>query len=195
MIERIRALVKEAPSRQGTIEINETILEIVGLTHSEVVKSGVSARTQLAEDLPFVEGDRVQLQQVIPNLVVNAAEAMSQADQGQRELLITTATAEPNCVLVEVRACGPGIDSATLSQMFDAFYTTKPGGFGMGLPIWPMNQRGSWRAAVGDRQCASRRGFSNHVALRTSPAHITVAHCLQKSSTDPHPTAMRSPSP
>jgi signal transduction histidine kinase len=91
--------------------------------------------TELANDLPQIEGDRVPLQQVILNLIMNAIEAMSGVDEGRRELLISTRKAEPNGVLVGVRDSGPGLAPATLERVFDAFYTTKSGGLGMGLSI------------------------------------------------------------
>ena len=91
-------------------------------------------RTQLAEGLPRVQGDRVQLQQVLLNLIINAIEAMSGVGEGARELLISTRN-EADGVSVEVRDSGPGFASATLERVFEAFYTTKPGGLGMGLSI------------------------------------------------------------
>jgi len=99
------------------------------------VKNGVSVQTQLAENLPLVQGDRVQLQQVILNLMVNAIQAMGADANGTRELHITTARAEPDSVLVAVKDSGPGITSASVELAFDPFYTTKPGGMGMGLSI------------------------------------------------------------
>jgi signal transduction histidine kinase len=117
------------------LEINEAILEVIALTRGEVVKNGVSVQTQLAEGLPLIQGDRVQLQQVILNLIINAVEAMSGAGGGSRELLISTAIAEPDGVLVMVRDSGPGLAPASLERLFEAFYTTKPGGLGMGLSV------------------------------------------------------------
>jgi len=90
VIARIRALIKKAPPRKDAVEINEAVLEVVGLTHGEVVKNNVSVQTQLAEGLPPIQGDRVQLQQVILNLILNAVEAMSGVSEGARELLIST---------------------------------------------------------------------------------------------------------
>src|SRR5262249_39003444 len=101
----------------------------------EVVKNCVSVRMQLAEGLPLLQGDRVQLQQVILNLIMNAIEAMSGVREGSRELLISTGHAEPGRVLVAVRDTGPALASANLERVFEAFYTTKPGGLGMGLSI------------------------------------------------------------
>jgi signal transduction histidine kinase len=100
-----------------------------------VVKHGVSVQTRLAEGLPLIHGDRVQLQQVILNLIINAVQAMSGVSEGARELLISTGRAEPNGVLIAVRDSGPGLAPAAREHLFDAFYTTKPGGLGMGLSI------------------------------------------------------------
>ena len=92
-------------------------------------------QTQLAEGLPLIQGDRVQLQQVILNLIINAVEAMSGASQGSRELLISTGKARSDGVLVAVRDSGPGLTPASFERLFEAFYTTKPSGLGMGLSI------------------------------------------------------------
>ena len=136
VIGRIRALVKKAPPRKGGVAINEAILEVVALTHGEAAKNGVSVRTLLAEGLPTIEGDRVQLQQVILNLIVNAIEAMSETSDGTpRQLLLMSERAEPDGVMVAVRDSGPGLAPATLDRLFDAFYTTKADGMGMGLSI------------------------------------------------------------
>jgi C4-dicarboxylate-specific signal transduction histidine kinase len=130
----IRDHVKKAPPREDRLDINEAIREVIELTHSEAVKNGVSVRPDLAEGLPLVQGDRVQLQQVILNLIINAFEAMS-VSEGTRELLISTRKAENEGVLVAVRDSGPGLASATLERVFESFYTTKPSGLGLGLSI------------------------------------------------------------
>jgi PAS domain S-box-containing protein len=136
VIGRIRALVKKAPARKDSVAINEAILEVVALTHGEAAKNGVSVSTLLAEGLPAIEGDRVQLQQVILNLIVNAIEAMSGASgDTPRQLLVTSERAEPDGVMVAVKDSGPGLAPATLDRLFDAFYTTKADGMGMGLSI------------------------------------------------------------
>jgi signal transduction histidine kinase len=92
-------------------------------------------QAHLADGLPPIHGDRVQLQQVVLNLVVNAVEAMSGVEAGARELLISTGRVEPNGALVAVRDTGPGLAPATFGRLFEAFYTTKPSGLGMGLSI------------------------------------------------------------
>jgi PAS domain S-box-containing protein len=135
VIDRIRALVKKVPPRNDQLDINEIVLEVIALTRSEVLRNGVSLQTQLADGLPLVQGDRIQLQQVMLNLIVNAVEAMSGAGEGARELLISTGKDASNAVLVAVRDSGPGLDPEGLGRLFDAFYTTKPGGMGMGLSI------------------------------------------------------------
>ena len=135
VIGRIRALITKAPPRKDDVAINDAILEIVALTHGEAVKNGVSVRTQLAEGLPIIEGDGVQLQQVILNLIVNAIEAMSGTNEAPRDLLIGAEKADPDGVLVAVRDSGPGLAPETLERLFDAFYTTKASGMGMGLSI------------------------------------------------------------
>src|ERR1700730_17438631 len=135
VMDRIRALIKKGPPRRDGLEINETILEIVTLTRGEVVKSDVLVQTQLAEGLPPVQGDRVQLQQVILNLIVNAVDAMTGVGKGSRELLISSGRAEPDGVLVAVRDSGLGLSPESLGRLFEAFYTSKPGGMGVGLSI------------------------------------------------------------
>jgi signal transduction histidine kinase len=135
VIERIRALIKKAPPRKDALEINGAILEVIALTRAEILKNGVSVQTQLAEGLPLIQGDRVQLQQVILNLIVNAVEAMSAVSEGARELLISTGKDASGGVLVAVRDSGPGLNPESFDRLFDAFYTTKPGGMGMGLSI------------------------------------------------------------
>ena len=134
VIGRIRALIKKVPPQKDRLEINEAIREVVELTSGETVKNGVSLRTEFANSLPLVNADRVQLQQVVLNLIINSTEAMS-FNEGARDLLISTGKAESGGVLVAVRDSGPGIDPARLERVFDAFYTTKSRGMGMGLSI------------------------------------------------------------
>jgi C4-dicarboxylate-specific signal transduction histidine kinase len=135
VVERIRDLTKKAPARRDSVDINEAIREMIELTRGEAIKTGVSVRTHLADDLSLIHGDRVQLQQVILNLIINAVEAMSGIAEATREVLISTGLAESSGVLVSVRDTGPGLASATLERLFDAFYTTKPSGLGLGLSI------------------------------------------------------------
>jgi PAS domain S-box-containing protein len=135
VIDRIRALIKKTPPRKDRLRINEAIQEVLALTHGEVVREGVSVRTQLAEGLPLVQGDRVQLEQVIINLIVNAIEAMSEVGERARALLISTEQKVSGSVLVSVEDSGPGLGVEGLDRLFDAFYTTKLGGMGLGLSI------------------------------------------------------------
>jgi signal transduction histidine kinase len=135
VIDRVRALVKKAPPRNDMLDINEAMAEIVRLAQGEVAKHRVSTQTQLAGDLPRIEGDRVQLQQVMLNLIINAVEAMSAAPEGSRRLLISTSRTAADDVLVAVQDSGPGLDPASLDGIFSAFYTTKPDGLGIGLSI------------------------------------------------------------
>ena len=134
VVGRIRALIKKAPARKDAVEINDALLEIIALTRTEAANNSVSVRTQLAEGLPRVQGDRVQLQQVLLNLIINAIEAMRDVVEQKRELLIS-ARNESDHVSVEVRDSGPGLAPADFERVFEAFYTTKPGGLGLGLSI------------------------------------------------------------
>ncbi len=134
VVERIRALIKKVPARKDAVAIDDAILEVIALTRTEAAKNSVSVRTQFAEGLPRVQGDRVQLQQVMLNLIVNAIQSMSGVGEEERELLISTRN-EPDGVLVSVRDSGPGISPENVGRLFDPFYTTKPDGMGMGLSI------------------------------------------------------------
>jgi len=135
VVSRIHALVKGVPRRNERVEINAAIREVVELTRSEAMKKGVVVHTDLGADLPLVQGDRVELQQVILNLFLNAIEAMNTTSEGSRELLVTKGNYETDEVLVAVRDSGPGLAPATLENLFKAFHTTKPNGLGLGLSI------------------------------------------------------------
>jgi signal transduction histidine kinase len=136
VIRRIRMLInKQVPTQNDRLDINETISEVIALTRSEVLRNGVSLQTRLVKDLPLIQGDRVQLQQVMLNLIVNAVQAMSGVSEGSRELLIGSGKDASTGVLVTVRDSGPGLNPESFDHLFDAFYTTKPGGMGMGLSI------------------------------------------------------------
>ena len=117
------------------MDINDAIREVIEFTRGEAVKNGVSVHIALEEGVPVVEGDRVQLQQVVLNLVINALQAMGAVADGGRDLSIVTARAESNGVVVDVKNSGPGLTPAALEHLFAPFYTTKPGGLGMGLSI------------------------------------------------------------
>lgn len=135
IIKRIRALVKKAETETVPLNINDAIREVVALAGAEARRNRVALRTELAEDLPPVVGDRVQLQQVIINLVMNGTEAMSSVADRPRELLVRSRRVESDRVLVAVQDVGIGIKPASLTKIFDTFYSTKPQGMGMGLAI------------------------------------------------------------
>jgi C4-dicarboxylate-specific signal transduction histidine kinase len=164
IISRIRALAKKAPPQKDRLDLNETIGEVIAIAGSEVRRNRISLQTQLANDLPLIPGDRIQLQQVILNLLINAIEAVSGVIEGPREVWISSqkvteipargpralqtgeseedsiedkasAEAEGTQVLIAVRDSGAGLDPQRLNHLFDAFYTTKPQGLGMGLAI------------------------------------------------------------
>jgi C4-dicarboxylate-specific signal transduction histidine kinase len=127
--------VREAPPRKEPVEMNAAIREVVELTRGEAVKNGVSVRTDLVEGLPLIQGDRVQLQQVIVNLMLNGIEAMTGVGEASRDLLISSRKDDAEGVLVAVADTGPGLAAGTPEQVFAAFYTTKPGGLELGLSI------------------------------------------------------------
>jgi C4-dicarboxylate-specific signal transduction histidine kinase len=135
ILDRIRDHIKKAPPRKECVDLNHAIIDVIALAQSAIVKNGVSIQTRLAEGLSDVQADRVQLQQVVLNLILNAAEAIGSIEEGVRELSITTKQHEAGGVLVAVRDSGPGIDPELLDRVFDAFYTTKSTGVGMGLSI------------------------------------------------------------
>jgi C4-dicarboxylate-specific signal transduction histidine kinase len=134
VVDRIGSLIKKAPSRKEVVDLNAAILEVTALTRSETVKTGVTVDTQLAGELPRIQCDRVQLQQVMLNLILNAIQSMRDVEDGDRELGISTVVeAEGACVAV--RDTGHGLRPESLSCLFEPFYTTKPDGMGMGLSI------------------------------------------------------------
>ncbi|WP_175974166.1 AAA family ATPase [Burkholderia sp. BCC1047] len=132
---RIRQLIRKAPPRKEPVNVNEAIREVIELTRGEARKSGASVEIHLTDGLPCVEGDRVELQQVLLNLVVNALEAMNCVGDGERKLHISTRISETGSVLVTVRDSGPGFGQDKTKSVFAPFYTTKPTGLGMGLSI------------------------------------------------------------
>jgi PAS domain S-box-containing protein len=164
IISRIRALAKKAPPQKDWLDINETIGEVIAIARSAVQRNRISLQSQLANDLPLILGDRIQLQQVILNLLINAIEAMSEVSEGPRALWVSSqkftkmaaqgsralqsgeaeedmllaralAGAEGTHVLIALRDSGPGLDPKGFDRLFNAFYTTKPQGLGMGLAI------------------------------------------------------------
>jgi PAS domain S-box-containing protein len=134
IVDRIRNQIRKTPPRKEHFDLNGAVNEVIMLGRSEVIKNGVLVQTRLSEGLFPIHCDRVQLQQVVLNLVLNAAEAMGSVEAEPRDLLISTEQHHTG-VLVAVRDCGPGIDPAHLERVFEAFYTTKSRGVGMGLSI------------------------------------------------------------
>ena len=135
VVDRIGSLVKKAPPRKEVVDLNAAILEVTALTRSEAAENGVTVGTHLAGELPRIQCDRVQLQQVMLNLIVNAIQSMSGVEDGNRELHISTMSIEPEGVCVAVRDTGHGLRPESLPRVFEPFYTTKPDGMGMGLSI------------------------------------------------------------
>jgi C4-dicarboxylate-specific signal transduction histidine kinase len=135
VISGIRALIAKAPPGKDRLDINNMILEVIDLTRSEIRRNGVTLRTRFAPDLALVQGDRVQLQQVMLNLILNAIEALSGISEGSRDLLICAEGSGADRVRVAVQDSGPGVNPQDVDRLFEAFYTTKPKGMGMGLTI------------------------------------------------------------
>ena len=135
IIQRLRAMFAHKERTAESVDLNEAAREVLALSLSELQRSGVILRTDFDESLPAVTGDRVQLQQVILNLILNAADAMRAIDDRPRELLVTTASEDANRVRLSVRDSGLGIDPENFAKLFDAFYTTKSDGMGVGLSI------------------------------------------------------------
>ena len=135
VISRVRGLLKKEEPRYRPVHMNNVIQEILAFIRSDSVLEGLSIETELAPGLPAVPGDRVQLQQVLLNLMLNAADAMNKAKPDLRKLVIKTENEEDRGVKVSVRDFGSGIDEAHRDKLFEPFYTTKPGGMGMGLAI------------------------------------------------------------
>jgi signal transduction histidine kinase len=135
VIKRIRGLLHKAPAQKLPLNINETVKEVTELVSSDVRRDGVTFQTELALDLPSIMGDRIQLQQVILNLILNAKDAMKGAQTGPRQLLVTSSTNGSAEVVVAVRDTGQGLDPKNAERIFDPFFTTKAEGTGLGLSV------------------------------------------------------------
>jgi PAS domain S-box-containing protein len=135
IVERIRNQIKKAPSRKERFDLNEAINEVIVMVRSAIAKNAASVSARLMDGIVPVRGDRVQLQQVLVNLILNAVEAMSSIEDGPRELSIRTEQSHTGGILVAVGDSGPGIDPVNLERVFEPFYTTKNSGVGMGLSI------------------------------------------------------------
>jgi signal transduction histidine kinase len=129
------SLINKVPPRHDPLDINRAIVDATALTRSELLRHRIALQIQLAQELPAVQGDRIQLQQVLLNLILNAIEAMSAVNEGPRELLISSASNAVEGILVAVRDSGPGLTPERVARLFQAFHTTKPAGMGMGLSI------------------------------------------------------------
>jgi signal transduction histidine kinase len=135
IIGRIRSLVKRQALRKNLVDVNLKISQVIELAADEIRRNGIALRTELAEALPRVEGDRVQLQQVLLNLILNAIDAMSPIRDRARELTIVSRRDGRDAVLVEVRDTGPGLEPGHAERLFEPFFTTKAEGLGIGLSI------------------------------------------------------------
>jgi C4-dicarboxylate-specific signal transduction histidine kinase len=135
VITRLRALFTKKEFTQAPLDLNEAIREVIALSLSDLQRNRVILRSELADDLPLVAGDRVQLQQVVLNLVRNASDAMAGVDDRPRRLLIRTERDDGDCVRVTVRDSGSGVDAHHMGKLFDPFYTTKSAGMGIGLSV------------------------------------------------------------
>jgi PAS domain S-box-containing protein len=135
VIARVRASLQKGPVERAALHVNDLLREVAGLARARLALRGLAVRLELAEGLPAVLGDRVQLQQVILNLLVNGADAMEGVSDRPRELLLRSAADQADGVAIAVEDAGVGIDPENVERLFEALYTTKPGGMGMGLAI------------------------------------------------------------
>ena len=135
VVERVRRLVKNTPPQIAAVSVTEALREVIVLTRSEIEQNQIRLETHLADDLPQVWADRIQLQQVCLNLIVNAIESVKNLRGGPRDLLVRAETDPSGGVLFTISDTGVGLDSEKMEQIFDPFYTTKPEGMGMGLAI------------------------------------------------------------
>jgi signal transduction histidine kinase len=135
VVRKVRALVKKEEPHEEILNLNKMIQEVVGLIRGESLLQGLSVNMELSPELKMIRGDRVQLQQVILNLVLNSAAAMRNSPPGQRKIIVRTAMADSTNVKTSVTDFGTGIDENNADRLFEPFYTTKPEGLGMGLPI------------------------------------------------------------
>jgi C4-dicarboxylate-specific signal transduction histidine kinase len=135
VIDRIRALARPSPLQKGSLDINATIKEVIVLMERDIERHQIALRMQLADNLPPILGDRVQLQQVVLNLIMNAVESLASMEEGQRRLQVRSSRGTSKDVVVRMSDNGRGIDATKLDEIFQPFYTTKEHGIGIGLAI------------------------------------------------------------
>ncbi len=153
MVTRLRALFGRQSRTAESVDLNDAAREVIALSSGELRRNRVLLRAELADNLPPVTGDRVQLQQVVLNLLLNASEAMSGVDDRPRQLLVRTERDEGDRVRLTVRDAGVGLEPRSVEKLFEAFYTTKGSGMGMGLFVSRSiieNHRGRLSAAAND---------------------------------------------
>jgi len=170
VIRRLRRLLRKEEPERKRLEVNEVIHEVVALVHSDLVGRNISMKLELAAGLPPISGDRIQLQQVVLNLLLNGSEAMSGVDRNSRQMVIRTSQEDPGTVTVAVRDSGTGIEEEMTDLIFDAFYTTRESGLGMGLSI-----SRSILESHGGRLWAERNHDSGATFLFTLPAAVETA--------------------
>jgi C4-dicarboxylate-specific signal transduction histidine kinase len=164
IISRVRLLFKKGTPQRESVDLNDTIREMIVLLRGEATRYNIAVRMELAADLPRIMGDRVQLQQVLMNLIVNSIDAMKEVD-GARELAVKSQRTEKEEILVSVSDTGVGLPPQRADQVFNAFFTTKPHGTGMGLRISrSIVESHGGRLWAADN---SPRGASFHFALPT----------------------------
>ena len=165
--------MRHTPPQKDWLDVDAMILEVIALVRSEVERHRVSLQTHLSPDVPRVLGDRIQLQQVLLNLLMNAIEALSGVDEGERELRVSSGTHASHGVLVAVQDSGIGIDPEHVDRLFNAFFTTKPQGMGLGLAISHSIIEGARRTSVGLSQPGPGRDLSAHPAPAQRPSGMT----------------------
>jgi C4-dicarboxylate-specific signal transduction histidine kinase len=184
VITRLRALFGNKETTNESLDLSEATREVITLSLRELQRNRVILRTELADGLPSVTGDRIQLQQVILNLLLNASQAMSGVDDRPRELVIRTECDEDACVCLTVRDVGVGFEPQSVDRLFEAFYTTKSGGMGIGLSVsrsiiehhhgrlWAVPNDGPGATFSFSIPCQSAHGTLSHnpAAIRTSTA-------------------------
>jgi signal transduction histidine kinase len=177
VISRLRALFRKKEAKAELVDLNEVTGEVIALSLSELQRHRVTLRTDLADELPPVVGDRVQLQQVILNLLLNAVDAMARVEDGARVLVVTTVHEEGDRVRLSVRDSGVGVESQVLARLFEPFYTTKSDGMGIGLFVSRSiieSHRGSLRVTANEGPGVTF-SFSVPRARRSILAGIRVA--------------------